>query len=94
MKIVYSKHAKDRLQMRGIPRALPANIVEEAEERYFDTATGHVVAVKRTVLYGKMRDVMVAYREERGTIRILTIHPLQEGQKDNRLKIGRWRKIQ
>lgn len=94
MKIVYSKHAKNRLQMRRIPQELPADIVEEAEERYFDTATGHFVAVKRTALYGKMRDVMVAYREEKGIIRILTIHPLQEGQKDNRLKIGRWREIQ
>jgi len=94
MEIVYSKHAEHRLRIRGIPFDLPAKMVEEAEERFFDTETGHLIAVKRTELYGKIRDVMVAYLQEMETFTVLTIHPLKEGQKENRLKIGRWRKIQ
>jgi len=26
-------------------------------------------------------------------VKLLTIHPLKEGQKDNRIKSGRWRRI-
>lgn len=94
MKIVYSKHAKDRLRIRGISLELPSKVVEEAEERYFDTETGHLVAVKRTELYGKIRDVMVVYKVEMEIFTVLTIHPLKEGQKDKRLEAGRWRRTQ
>jgi len=68
-------------------------IYENAEERFTDTETGHTVAVMRAVLYGKERDIMVAYRHENADVKLLTIHPLKEGQKENRIQSGRWRKI-
>jgi hypothetical protein len=37
---------------------------------------------------------MIAYTVEEDIARLLTIHPLKEGQKENRVKSGRWRKIQ
>jgi hypothetical protein len=43
--------------------------------------------------YCKERDVMVAYNFEGGDVKLLTIHPLKEGQKENRIKSGRWRKL-
>lgn len=36
---------------------------------------------------------MVAYKQEGDEIRLLTIHPLKDGQKANRIQSGRWRKI-
>jgi len=44
-------------------------------------------------LYNKLREVMIAYVIEGDVIRLLTIYPLKEGQKENRIKIDRWRKI-
>jgi len=44
-------------------------------------------------LYNKNREVMVAYVMEEDCTRLLTIHPLKEGQKENRVNTGRWRKI-
>ena len=44
-------------------------------------------------LYNKTREVMVAYLIEEDYAKLLTIHPLKEGQKENRVKTGRWRKI-
>jgi len=44
-------------------------------------------------LYNKLREVMIAYVVEGAVARLLTIHPLKEGQKENRIKSGRWRKI-
>jgi hypothetical protein len=44
-------------------------------------------------LYNKIRDVMIAYIIKEDFVKNLTIHPLKERQKENRLKSGRWRKI-
>jgi len=93
MQVKYSKHLKTRLELRKIDYDLPQQIFEKAEERFLDTVTGHTIAVAKAVMYDKERDVMVAYNFEGGNVKLLTIHPLKEGQKDNRIKSGRWRKL-
>jgi len=47
----------------------------------------------RVNLYSKIREVMIAYVIEGGCVTLLTIHPLRENQKENRLQTGRWREI-
>ncbi len=59
-----------------------------------DNKTGYSIAVLKVSLYDKERDVMVAYIHEGEDVKLLTIHPLKEGQRENRIKTGRWRKIQ
>ena len=93
MQIKYSKHIETRIVLRKIEYNLPKRIYENAEERFVDTETEHTIAVMKAVLYGKERDMMVAYKHENGDIKLLTIHPLKEGQKENRIQSGRWRKI-
>ena len=93
MNIKYSKHIQMRLALRRIDQDLPRRIVEEASERYADSETGHSIAVGKAWLYEKERDVMVAYTLEGDDVKLLTIHPLQDGQKENRIKAGRWRKL-
>ena len=61
---------------------------------YFDTETGYLIAVKKVELYGKSREVMVAYvKDEDNLVKLLTIHPLKKGQKRNRINIRRWVEI-
>jgi hypothetical protein len=43
--------------------------------------------------YNKKRNVMVAFDYEGDFVKLLTIHPLKEGQKENRVRNGRWRKV-
>jgi len=93
MQISYSQHLKNRLSLRKIEYDLPKIIFEQSKERYFDEKTGHLIVVMETVLYNKNREVMVAYIVEEDCAKLLTIHPLKEGQKENRVKTGRWRKI-
>ena len=92
MKIHITKHLKERLELRQIDAEIPIIIYQQATERYIDTDTKYHVAVMDLLLYGKMRQVMVAYVSEGDETRLLTIHPLKSGQKDNRLASGRWRK--
>ena len=93
MKIEYSKHIKNRLKLRRIEHELPKKVFEQAEERYYDKETGHLIAVMEVDLYDKNREVMVAYIIQEDCVKLLTIHPLKEGQKENRINAGRWREI-
>ena len=93
MQIKYSKHLKTRLLLRKIDYELPQQIFEMAEERFMDIETGHTIAVEKATIYGKERDIMVAYKHEEREVRLLTIHPLKKGQKESRIRSGRWRKI-
>jgi hypothetical protein len=49
--------------------------------------------VSRALMYGKERDIMVAYNYKGENVKLLTIHPFKEGQKENRIKSGRWRRL-
>jgi len=82
------------LALRKISRELPHQVYIESNERYYDIETGHTVAMMNVVIYGKLREVMVAYEIKEQTVKLLTIHPLKEGQKENRLKSGRWRRLE
>ena len=93
MRIKYTKHIENRLQLRNIEYDLPKSIFEQSSERYFDSETGHLIAIMQVELYNKSREVMVAYVMEEDYAKLLTIHPLKEGQKENRINSGRWRKI-
>ncbi len=93
MQIKYSKHIETRIALRKIEIDLPGEIFKNAETRFKDAETGHEIAVTKAVIYGKERDIMVAYKYEGANVTLLTIHPLKEGQKENRIQSGRWRKI-
>jgi hypothetical protein len=93
MQIKYSKHLEIRLELRSLDYDLPKHILTRAEEKYFDKISGYNIAVKKVSVYGKKRDVMLAYTYEGDIIKLLTIHPLKEGQKENRIKSGRWREL-
>ena len=93
MKTEYSKHLLHRLMLRKIDHDLPRTIIEQSVEHYDDLETGYRIATMAADLYGKSREVMVAYVVEGDCLKLLTIHPLKEGQKENRIVSGRWRKI-
>jgi len=93
MQIKYCKHLENRLILRKIPRDLPLRIFEEAEEKFIDEETGNRIAVKRVEYFEKERDIIIAYDKKEDEIEIITIHPLKEGQRENRVKSGRWRRI-
>lgn len=47
MEIKYSQHIKQRLLLREIDHELPGKIFKESQERYFDNATGYLVAIMK-----------------------------------------------
>ena len=93
MRIKYSRHLEQRLILRRLDHELPATIFEQSRERFIDQETRHLIATAEVQLYNRTREVMVAYVIEEEVVKLLTIHPLKEGQKENRLKSGRWRPL-
>ena len=93
MQITYSKHLQQRLLLRKMDYDLPKRILDQSNERYRDEETGYFIATMKVELYNKTRDVMIAYVIKEDFLKLLTIHPLKEGQKENRVKSGRWRRI-
>ncbi|MEW6053116.1 MAG: hypothetical protein AB1552_04895 [Nitrospirota bacterium] len=71
---------------------MPAVIIKQSAERYYDEETKYYVAIMEVNLYNKKRDVMVVFDYEDDIVKLLTIHPLKAGQKENRVRNGRWRK--
>ena len=81
------------MEMRQFPEDLPRIIFEEADRRYRDRETGHLIAVKRVRLRRRERIVMVAYDQIEEGVEIVTIHPISEEQETSRVRGGRWNRI-
>ena len=89
-RIRYAEHLRLRLVLRRIPEQLPRRIYTRAKERFFDTVPGNFVAVARARYAGKIREMAVVFVEDEESIALITIHPLQPHQKNNRIVSGRW----
>ena len=81
------------MSLRRIDYDLPKKILDQSNQRYMDQETKHFIATMEIELYNRPREVMVAYIIEEDVVKLLTIHPLKAGQKENRIKSGRWRRI-
>ena len=90
MKIRFSQHFAERQRLRDIPDGLAETILRDANGHYRNGISGWNVAIKRMAFQGKERDVALTYTVDRNEIVLITIHPLKEGQKDQRIKSGRW----
>jgi len=84
--IVWSDYVRYRIDLRGFDPPKIEEILRYSAERYFDTATGRMIAVGRH----DDRLVMVPYEEKEGTITPVTIHVTTRQQITFRLKTGRF----
>jgi hypothetical protein len=87
---VYADHLRLRLALREIPEQLPRRFYLRAKEHFFDTNTHHHVAVARARYAGKMREMALSFDDDGETVTFITIHPLKEQQKMNRINAKRW----
>ena len=81
------------MSLRKIDYELPRKIFDQSKERYVDEVTQHFIATMEVELYNKRKEGMIAYVIEEDVVRLLTIHPLKKGQKENRIGTGRWVKL-
>ncbi|SHJ85845.1 hypothetical protein SAMN02745219_03505 [Desulfofundulus thermosubterraneus DSM 16057] len=94
MNVVYSKHFAIRKELRGIPDGMAETIFTQADEHYKDTQTDYFIAVKHMEFQGAERDMALTYSMSEGKIVLVTLHPLKDGQRENRVRSRRWVKIE
>lgn len=91
MRFFFSDHFLMQIKERRISKRLAKSIYLRAKRRYFDTSTGHQIAIDRRKHLGKMRNIMVAYDAIIGDeIWFVTAYPLREKEIENRVQSGRW----
>lgn len=90
MNFIYSKHFLERNALRNINDGTAEILFREADGHYTDMQTNTSIAVKRMELHQKIRDVSLSYIVKGDDVLFITIHPLKEGQKQNRINSGRW----
>lgn len=90
-KVYYTEHLKLRLKARNIHEELPRKILNEADERYWDTATSKWIALKKVRYKNKEREFIVVYEKTDEIINLITVHPIKTYQKYHRIKTGRWK---
>ncbi|NHM26444.1 hypothetical protein G7K71_05455 [Desulfofundulus sp. TPOSR] len=94
LNVVYSKHFAIRKELRGIPDGMAETIFTQADEHYKDTQTDYFIAVKHMEFQGAERDMALTYSMSEGKIVLVTLHPLKDGQRENRVRSRRWVKIE
>ena len=93
MKIIYTAHLEFRLKVREIPHDLPREILKETKEHYYDSQTGHYIAVSAVMFKNKLREMALTYDKIHSRMELVTLHPIKPYQKHSRIKSGRWKKI-
>jgi len=91
--IVYTDHLEFRLKQRNIPHELPKVVLQNAKEYYFDKMTGYYVAIANVDYKGRRKEFIVVFEIE-DKIVLITIHPIRNEQKVNRIKSGRWIRVE
>ena len=90
MKIVYIDHLIERIELRGIPYDLPKEVYQSREEVFFDTQTNHFAALSKKEYFGKLRTIVIPFDKFSDRIELVTIHPIEEKDKMQRIRSGRW----
>lgn len=90
MKILLRPHLKIRLKERNIPEDYPSKIVSNPEEKYYDSAIYHQIAIKKLVYNGKIRPMAVAYDIIGEDLQIITIHPTTKQEINSKVRRERW----
>ena len=89
MNVVLSKHFVVRKELRSIPDGMAETIFTQANEHYKDTRTNYFIAVKRMKFQGAERDMALTYSITEDKIELVTLHPLKDGQRENRVRSRR-----
>mgnify|MGYP001355356492 CR=1 FL=1 len=91
MKVYYSEHLKNRINLRDVPYKAPRRIALTSTEHYFDTATSYTIAGGKMNLDDSPRLAFVAYDiigQER--IKLITVQFITRTEILARVKSKRW----
>ena len=83
-------HFSKRCKMRRISEQFVDNLVYHYDEIYFDKTTNNLIFLKKVKWINKERDMILVALIKEEDLYLITIHPLKENQKENRIENRRW----
>ncbi len=88
--IVYTEHLINRLKVRKIPKNYPIQTYKNPDEEYYDIIEKNHIRIKQLEYNKKSIKLMIAFQENQEQATIITIHPIDQAQINNRIIKGRW----
>lgn len=94
MKIVLSKHAKNKINERKIGSSMIEGVVRKPSLLFYDLLSKTIVAIARVEIEEVSTNLLVVYTKENDVIRVITTYPCKDIDKEIKRKEGsRWVKI-
>lgn len=92
MIVVYTPHLKKRLEERQIPKDYPKRIYYRPDFKFFDAKTERLISIKKLFYNERNRYMMISFDYDKinKEIRIITIHPENKKEIDNRVSRRRY----
>ena len=90
MRFSFSEHFLIQAKKRRVSKKLARGIYLEAQAKYFDNYTGHLVTVAKKKHAGTVKNLMLAYDIIGEEITAITTYPVKDQEIENRVKRGRW----
>ncbi|GBC68610.1 hypothetical protein HRbin01_00293 [archaeon HR01] len=93
--LILSRHAGEKIRLRGLSMELIKQVLNSPEQIYFDVVTRLYVAMGHVAFHGEKIPMVVIYRAERGSHYIATVYPCKEFKEEaeRKVKKGRWIKV-
>ena len=83
-------HFLRRCKMRGISEQIINELVYQYDEIFKDKITNNLIFIKKFKWTNKERNIILVTQIKEQDLFLITIHPLKENQKQNRIENGRW----
>jgi len=89
--IRFTSYFKDRLKIRRITEEVSVEVLNYAEQRFYDRSTGRFIAIKNVkVAKRRSQQLMLAYEDHDDYLLAVTIHTITNQQINSHLRSGRW----
>jgi hypothetical protein len=92
MRLLYSKHAIEKIRARRISRAEIERTVERPHHKFFDLYSDANVVVREVSGPGGKFGLVVVFSFGREGVWVITVYPVRDFQEEMRRKVnsGRW----
>jgi len=95
LNLILSRHAREKIKLRGLKMELINQVLNSPEQIYFDVVTRLYVAIRNVDFHDEKIPMVVVYRPENDSYYIATAYPCKEFKEevDRKVKKGRWIKV-
>ncbi len=94
MEITLSKHAQRKLKERELDQAIVEKVLREPDFIFYDLFSKTMIAIAEVEIAGIHTNLVIPYVKENDKLKIVTIYPCREIDREIRRKEGmRWARI-